>query len=253
MIDVHMHILFGVDDGPKTIEETMRLLEIAQAEGITDIISTSHAMHPQYNVEAKEVRNQVRLLNDKIADSGSGITLHSGQEVRLVADLVEKVKEKRVLTMADSRYLLLELPSGNVPNYTTSMISKLLAEGITPVIAHPERNRGIAEKPERLERLVRAGALAQITGGSVAGAFGKNIQNLSFQLIEANLIHLYGSDAHNTTVRPPLFAMGLDVLEKKLGGYADLLLENNRWVLDDEYVTILEPEILSKQKKWFFF
>ncbi|WP_039043094.1 tyrosine-protein phosphatase [Sporosarcina sp. ZBG7A] len=254
MIDIHMHILFGVDDGPKTIEETMRILEIAHGEGVTDIISTSHALHPQYHVAVDEVRSQVRLLNDIIESSSIGITLHSGHEIRLVEDLVGKLKEKTVLTMADSQYLLLELPSGTVPAYTTTIISQLLSEGVTPVIAHPERNRGIAEKPERLERLVRAGALAQITAGSVAGTFGKNIQKLSLQLIEANLIHLYGSDAHNTTVRPPLFEKGLEVLEKKrLGEYADLVLENNDRLLKNERLTILDTEGLVKQKKWWFF
>ncbi|MBD7909411.1 tyrosine-protein phosphatase [Sporosarcina gallistercoris] len=254
MIDIHMHILFGVDDGPQTIEETMRILEIAHSEGITDIIATSHALHPQYHVAADEVRSQVRLLNDIIESSNLGITLHSGQEIRLAEDIVDKLKEKTLLTMADSRYILLELPSGSVPHYTTSIIQKLLAEGVTPVIAHPERNRGIAEKPERLERLVRAGALAQITAGSVAGSFGKNIQKLSLQLLEANLIHLYGSDAHNTTVRPPLFEKGLDVMEKKkLGEYADLVLENNSQLLKNERLTILETEVLHKTKKWWFF
>ncbi len=254
MIDIHMHILFGVDDGPKTIEETMRILEIASSEGVTDIISTSHALHPQYHVEADEVRSQVRLLNDIIKSSDIGITLHSGQEIRLAEDLVEKLKEKTVLTLADTPYLLLELPSGTVPAYTTSIINQLQAEGVTPVIAHPERNRGIAEKPERLERLVRAGALAQITAGSVAGSFGKNIQKLSFQLMEANLIHFYGSDAHNTTVRPPLFEKGLDVLEKKkLGEYADFVLDNNECLLKNERISILEPEELRKSKKWLFF
>ncbi|MCM3756312.1 capsular biosynthesis protein [Sporosarcina aquimarina] len=254
MIDIHMHILFGVDDGPGTVDETMKLLEIAREEGITDIIATSHALHPQFNVEAEEVWSQVRLLNEIIESSGIGVTLHNGQEVRLADDLVEKLKKKTVLTMADSRYLLLELPSGSVPAYTTSIINQLLSEGITPIIAHPERNRGIAERPERLERLVRAGALAQITAGSVVGAFGKNIQKLSFQLIEANLIHLYGSDAHNTTVRPPLFEKGLDVLEKKkLGEYADLVLENNELLLKNERLTILEAQDLVKRKKWWFF
>lgn len=254
MIDIHMHILFGVDDGPQTIEETMRILEIASSEGVTDVIATSHALHPQYHVAADEVRSQVRLLNDIIKSSEIGITLHSGQEIRLAQDLVDKLKEKKILTLADSQYLLLELPSGMVPAYTTSIINQLLSEGVTPVIAHPERNRAIAEKPERLERLVRAGALAQITAGSVAGSFGKNIQKLSFQLIESNLIHLYGSDAHNTTVRPPLFEKGLDVLEKKkFGDYADLMIVNNEMLIKNERLTILETKDLESRKKWWIF
>ncbi|WJY26427.1 tyrosine-protein phosphatase [Sporosarcina trichiuri] len=254
MIDMHCHLLFGVDDGPKTIEETMRLLETLHAEGVTGIISTSHALQPQYHVPAEEVKSQLRLLEDILAGSDTPVTLHSGHEVRLAEDIVDKVKTGEVLTLAGSNYLLLELPSGSVPAYTTSIISQLLTEGITPIIAHPERNRGISEKPERLERLVHAGALSQITAGSIAGGFGKAIQKLSLQLIEANLVHCYGSDAHNTANRPPLFEKGLDILEKKrLGDYADLMLDNNEKIMTDKNLTILEPEALEKPKKWLFF
>ena len=91
----------------------------------------------------------------------------------------------------------------------------LLGEGKIPIIAHPERNRAIAEKPERLERLVRHGALAQVTAGSLSGHFGKNVQKLALQLIEANLIHTYGSDVHNLDDKTIPFQKGLDYLGKK--------------------------------------
>lgn len=251
MIDIHSHILFGVDDGPKTMEETLRMLEKAAAEGITDMIATPHAFSPHYHVASNEVIRQMELLKDKVQAAGISVTLHTGQEVRLHEHLVEKLKTKEALTLAGSRYVLLELPTQTVPAYTVNIIQDLLGEGIIPIIAHPERNRAIAEKPARLERLVRHGALAQITAGSVAGHFGKNVQKLSLQLLEANLVHTYGSDVHNMDTRPLLFNKGLDYLEKKKHhNLADILLENNERIVKNKPLFLLEPETPVCKKWW---
>lgn len=251
MIDMHSHILFGVDDGPETMEETVRILEQMVYEGVTDVIATPHAFSPHFHVSRNEIEGQIDLLKDVVRAARIPVKLHTGQEVRLCEHLVEKVLRGDALTLANSRYLLLELPTQSVPAYTVSIIQSLLGEGYIPIIAHPERNRAIAEKPERLERLIRNGALAQITAGSVAGHFGRNVQKLSLQLIEANLIHTYGSDVHNMTTRPALFEKGLDYLEKKkLHDLADILLENNERILRDETLFLLEPEMPALKRWW---
>ena len=251
MIDMHSHLLFGVDDGPETMEGTMRMIEEAAAEGITHLVVTPHAYSPQYHVPVEEVKSQVRMISDIISAAGIELTLSTGQEVRIHERLIENLLNKEILTLADSRYLLLELPTQHVPAYTVKIIQSLLEEGIVPIIAHPERNKGIAEKPERLERLVRHGALAQVTAGSLAGHFGKNVQKLSIQLIEANLIHAYGSDAHNTGSRPFLFNKGLEVLGKKVDQETvDMLLQNNQRIISNKLLTIYEPEIPVSKKWW---
>lgn len=251
MIDMHTHVLFGVDDGPERIEETMKMIEQAHKEGITDIICTSHSGHPQYDVTRKEIEGQIELLKDVSKAAGSAITLHAGQEIRISELITERLQKKELLTLAGSRYVLIELPSQSIPAYTIPLLQELIGLDIIPVIAHPERNRAIAEKPHRLERLIRHGAVAQMTAGSLAGHFGKNIQKLSLLLIESNLIHLYGSDAHNLKRRPFLFEKGLSILEKKqLADIADLLLDNNERILSNESLFMLEPE-LPKPKKLF--
>ncbi|PIC69180.1 capsular biosynthesis protein [Sporosarcina sp. P16b] len=251
MIDIHSHLLFGVDDGPDTIEGTMRMVEEAASEGITHLVVTPHAYSPQYHVPVQEVESQARMLRDIIQAAGIDLTLSVGQEVRLHEHIIENLLNKEILTLANSRYLLLELPTHHVPTYTIKIIQSLLEEGIVPIIAHPERNKGIAEKPERLERLVRHGALAQVTAGSVAGHFGKNIQKLSIQLIEANLIHAYGSDAHNTDNRAFLFNKGLEVLGKKVDmDTVDMLLLNNQQIIQNKLLTIYEPEVPVTRKWW---
>lgn len=251
MIDIHSHILYNVDDGPETLEETLQLLHQATSEGVNSIISTSHAFNPQYDVTNAIVQTQLAELQAHAKEAGLSIDLHTGHEVRIHEAIVDNVVTGKALTLAGSRYLLLELPSQTVPAYTVPVIEQLLAHEIVPVIAHPERNRAIAEKPERLARLIRRGAVAQVTAGSLAGHFGKAVQQLALQLVEANLVHTYGSDMHNTTTRPMLFNKGLDYLEKKkLVERLEILLDNNERILHNEHLTLLEP-LEATSKKWW--
>lgn len=250
MIDIHSHILYGVDDGPKDAEEAISMLEQAVNEGISQIISTSHSFHPQYNVSSSVVTQQVAHLQEQLNTRNIPLQIHCGQEVRLVENIVALLEKGEILTLANSDYLLLELPSSTVPNYTKRVINQLQEQGITPIIAHPERNKAIAEKPSRLEALLREGAVAQITAGSLAGHFGSSIQKISLDLVKANLVHTYGSDAHNLTTRPFLFDEGLNVLEKKKQLNAvDILLENNARIIENKPMILLEPEQIMK--KWW--
>nr|WP_106784345.1 CpsB/CapC family capsule biosynthesis tyrosine phosphatase [Lysinibacillus timonensis] len=251
MIDLHSHLLFNVDDGPQTFEESLEMLQKAANEGITQIISTSHALHPQYDVKADTVTSQVVELQTELDNRHIPLKIHVGHEVRLHEKIVELCLSNEIHRLAQSNYLLLELPSNSVPHYTKNIVNALITEGITPVIAHPERNKAIAERPSRLENLIREGAVAQITSGSLAGHFGRGVQKVSFDLVRANLVHLYGSDAHNLSTRPFLFQEGLDYLEKhKQIDAVDLFLENNERLLQDEMLIIYEPERVEKKKWW---
>ncbi|WP_192797461.1 tyrosine-protein phosphatase [Psychrobacillus glaciei] len=254
MIDIHSHILYGIDDGPSTREDTIKMLENAVKEGITEIISTSHAYHPQYHAEASAVKQQLITLQQEIDKQEIPLKLHIGHEVRLRDNIVDLLKEQKILTLAGSKYLLLELPSQGIPKYTTHVIHALLSENILPIIAHPERNRAIAENPARLTKLINNGAIAQVTAGSLAGHFGRGIQKLSLQLVDANLVHTYGSDVHNLKTRPYKFDAGLRYLEKhKRLDAVDIFLENNARIVENEEVIILEPEDLGKSKWWNIF
>ncbi|PKC52566.1 hypothetical protein RhiirA1_481212 [Rhizophagus irregularis] len=146
-------------------------------------------------------------------------------------------------TLAKSRYLLLELPSSTVPLYTIPIIQHLIRLEITPIIAHPERNRSIIERPTILENLIAHGALAQITAGSITGHFGRQIQKRSLQFIHSNLVHTYGSDVHHLTKRPLLFKEGLSYLEKKkLSSKVEIFLENNQRIINNQPLILKELE-----------
>lgn len=179
LIDMHSHILWDVDDGPTMLEETLQLLEYAVKEGITHLISTSHYNHPHYHVNYQVIKNKINLLQQMVIEHSIPLTIHTGHEVRLFENIISSYHSKEIHTFANSNYLLLELPTNTVPLHTANIISDLLKEGITPIIAHPERNRAIAEQPSKLTKLIRCGALAQITAGSLVSHFGKNIQKLS--------------------------------------------------------------------------
>lgn len=254
MIDIHTHILWAVDDGPKQMEETMHLLEQAVNEGITEIIATSHSFHPQYHVQYETINSQIQLLQVQLIKNNIPLTIHAGHEVRLSDNIIPLYKAKQIHTLANSNYILLELPAHTVPYYSINIIRELLTEGLVPIIAHPERNKAIAERPVYLERLIREGAMAQITAGSLAGHFGRTIQNLSLDLVKANLVHTYGSDVHNLTSRPFLFDEGLCYLEKKKELDAvEILLENNARIIRNSPLIVQEPEEIETTKWWKIF
>lgn len=253
MLDMHAHILPGVDDGPETVAESLALLEKAESEGITDIIATSHAYSPHYDVPKQQVLQGLEQLKAEMQKEKLNLQLHTGQEIRIHDKVVERIESGEALTLANSKYVLIELPSSGIPAYTVSVIQGMLNLNKVPIIAHPERNRAIAEKPSRLGRLITHGALAQITSGSLVGHFGKNVQRLSMQLVEANLVHAYGTDVHNLETRPAFFEEGLDQLDKHgHHDFADILLENNARILTNEDFILLEPQAIEKKKWWQF-
>lgn len=254
MVDIHSHILAGVDDGPESIDEAVRMLRKAVDEGITDLIATSHAYNPHYHVGKAAVEKKMLELQQVIDEHSIPITIHGGQELRIQDKTVDVLNNEEALTLAGSRYALIELPSSSVPSFTVPLIQQLMTQNIVPIIAHPERNKAIAEKPSRLERLISHGALAQVTSGSVAGHFGKGAQKAAMTLIRSNLIHFYGSDVHNLTTRPFLFNEGLDYMDKAhLTDYVDLFLENNARILEKKDAIILEPHLVAEKKWWNVF
>lgn len=254
MIDTHTHILPCLDDGAETMEHTKRLLEKAVNERLTGIIATPHAFHPSFQTNLSAVYKQIEIVSAYISEEQLPLKIYSGQECRLNEKLIEKLEAQEALTLAGSQYVLLELPSSNIPAYTVQIIQQLITRNYVPIIAHAERNQGIIEKPERLKELLVHGAMAQVTAGSLSGSFGKAIQRTAMNLIDANLIHVYGSDVHNLEKRPFHFNEGLEYLKKKKRhDIVDILLGNNERIILNEQFYVLEPEDIPKGKWWNMF
>lgn len=249
MIDIHSHILPGVDDGAKTEADSIAMAKAAIDEGIDTIIATPHHRNGQFENDRQMILTNVSILNDLFAKEDIPLTVLPGQEVRINGDMIEDIHNGELLALNDTKYLFVEFPSDHVPRYAKQMLFDIQVAGYTPIIVHPERNRELLEHPSKLYEFVRKGALTQVTAGSVVGKFGKSIQKFSNQLIEANQTHFIASDAHNTTTRG--FVMNdafQDVKNKHGHDYFYMLMENSQLLVDNMNVNRMEPEMIRKKK-----
>lgn len=218
MLDLHCHILPGVDDGAQTLEDAVQMAEQAVEEGITHILATPHHMKRDWRNEKKAVIQKVKELQSELDSRQIDLTIFPGQEVSIYGELLKDIEDNKILFTDEAHhYVLIEFPSTSIPAYTKRLFYELQLLGKTPVIVHPERNHQILEHPNKLKEFVDKGALAQLTAASYTGGFGKKIQKLSKQLIEANLVHIIASDAHNTGNRSFYMKEAYDQLAKDYG------------------------------------
>lgn len=216
MIDIHCHIVPGVDDGPQQLFECIEMANAAVKAGITHLFATPHHLNGQYENTKKDIMCRVNKLNQQLLQKNIPLVIHPGQELRIHRDLFMSLEMDEVLTLDNQgKYLLLELPSGEVPMYTQEMVYELLLKGITPIIVHPERNKEFSENPNLLFDLVKEGALTQLTSGSILGQFGKKIKAFSEKIIEHRLAHFVASDAHNTSSRGFTLKEAYETIAKK--------------------------------------
>ncbi|HCN61644.1 MULTISPECIES: tyrosine-protein phosphatase [Mammaliicoccus] len=251
MIDIHNHLLVGMDDGPQTLEETIDLLTQAKEQGITGIVVTPHHLHPRYNNIFSDVDNAIKDLTSNQQIKDFNIQLYPGQEIRITDKVLEDIDQHQIQGINHSKYLLIELPSNSMPHYTKNLLYEIQTKGFIPVIAHPERNKAIAQDINLLYELTNNGALSQVTASSLTGELGKNLQKLSIQMIEHNLIHFVASDAHHSKNRP--FGLGelfntskLKNMEPTIKG----LLNNNEAMIQNKDV-VKERPIEFKKSKFF--
>ncbi|WP_106498480.1 tyrosine-protein phosphatase [Lentibacillus sp. Marseille-P4043] len=250
MIDIHCHILPGIDDGAKTTAESLAMAQAAVQQGIHTIIATPHHQNGKYNNRKADIITYVADLNEQLQEEDIPLTILPGQETRINGDMIEEIKTDVLVPLnGDTKYLFVEFPSGSVPRYAKQMLFDIQVAGYTPVIVHPERNRAISEHPSILYEFVRTGALTQVTAASLAGKFGKNIQKFSHQLVEANLTHFIASDAHNTTTRGFTMKEAYQELRDQHGNEAFYtFMENCQLLVDNQNVIKNEPEPVKKKK-----
>ncbi|ASS96085.1 tyrosine protein phosphatase [Peribacillus simplex NBRC 15720 = DSM 1321] len=218
MIDIHCHILPGVDDGSADMEESFNMAKKAVEAGITHLFATPHHLNEKYVNVKSDIMDRVVRLNESFQQENIPLTIHPGQEVRIHRDIFTSLEKEEILTLDDNgMYLLLELPSGKVPTYTQEVIYELLLKGITPIIVHPERNKELIRNHKLLFELVQEGALTQLTSGSIIGLFGKSVQSFSKKIIEHNLAHFVATDAHNIGTRGLSLQQAYETITKAYG------------------------------------
>lgn len=217
MIDIHLHILPGVDDGPETMQETLTLAQTLVREGVREAIATPHYNDEYRQCSVAEVRARVHEVQEMLARANVPLQLFAGHEVLIKPELLQDVQAGRVATLNGSRYLLLELWNNEWIPETERVIFTLRASGITPIIAHPERYRAIQQDVKRLEKLVQQGILAQVTLGSLLGMQGNTARRTAETLLKKGLVHLLASDAHGLQKRPACIKEGMRQAVKLVG------------------------------------
>ncbi len=207
MIDIHTHILPGVDDGVKDDEEAIEFARVAAADGVTRIVATPHCRDGFYINERPRVVEDVQRLNRVLREAGVAVEVVPGAEVHLCPDLPERIRDGRALTLGDNgKTLLLELSLSQYPLDIENVVFQLKLAGIQVVFAHPERIRYFQDDASRYASVVRLGAYGQITTGSIVGTFGQEAAEFSEELLRKRLVHVIASDAHNVRGRPPVLS-----------------------------------------------
>jgi protein-tyrosine phosphatase len=249
MIDTHCHILPGLDDGPSDWDQSLRLATLLELDGITEVIATPHLLGQFDNLDrAERIREDVRFLNDKLRDSGLDLKVFPGAEVRLDRRITGLLEENKLLTLADSRYVLVELPS-EIWIDIESFIRDLVQMGYAPVIAHVERLLYLLQKPGVLHRWLEAGAFLQVTAPGLLNGWGRQVADFGWNLVLSGMASLVATDAHDGSTRKPRLKdvyeqivawMGLHIAER-------LCCINPQSVLESEK---MQPVFLAQNARF---
>ncbi len=202
MIDLHMHVLPGVDDGAKDIEDALEMCRIASESGVRGIVATSHGnLMPA--LSAAKYKEAYRFLKQELKNEEIPIRLYIGMEIFMDADAVSQIENSELLTLNGTRYVLVEFDFGEDLWMVNEYIQMLQESGYIPVIAHAERYQFVQAHPEEVFRWVENDCVIQVNKGSLLGAFGKRERETAFSLLQHNLVHVIASDAHGTRKRTP--------------------------------------------------
>ncbi len=255
MIDLHAHILPGLDDGPKKMDDTLELCRIAVEDGIHTIVATPHMFNELYSNTREGVLKSVDELRKRLLREDIPLEILPGADTHITSDLPHLIAEGKILTVGDGgRYLLLELPSNLVPQGVEKLLFSLRLRGITAIITHPERNGEIQSNPETLESILKGGHLAQITASSFTGKFGEEAEKCAEILLNAGLCHVVASDCHSG-YRPPVLSEAREIVESLVGKKETraIFYQNPRRILAGKDIGTTEPATLSMDKKgsWF--
>jgi protein-tyrosine phosphatase len=214
MIDIHHHLLFGLDDGSPDIETSLAMVDMAVGDGITHITCTPHANH-RYHFDPVVNAQRFEELQQRLDGK---VTLGMGCDFHLSYDNIEDaLKNRTKYTINQKQYLLVEFSDMLIPQGMTDTFYEMKIAGIHPIITHPERNQTIQRHTNRLIDWLREGCLAQITASSLTGRFGRTAQATAFSYLDKNWVHFIASDAHNLQSRPPIMSAAYKVIEDKYG------------------------------------
>jgi protein-tyrosine phosphatase len=233
MIDIHHHLLWGLDDGPTDIETSLAMIEMAVRDGITHIVCTPHA-NARWAFDPEVNRQKLDELTSRAMNK---VTLGLGCDFHLSYDNIEDaLKNRTKYTIHGKQYLLVEFADLMIPTSINDSFYEMMVAGMQPIITHPERNFTIQKHPERMKEWLRGGCLVQVTSGSLTGRFGKTAQAMAMQFLEKDWVHILATDAHSLQNRPPHLRESYEIVAKHFGRETAerLCVENPRAVFNGE-------------------
>ena len=220
MIDLHCHLLPGIDDGASDLETSLAMARMAVADGIEVVACTPHIMPGYYDNTGPGIRSAVANLQARLDEAEILLTLIPGADVHLVPNMAAGLKSGHLQTLGDSRYFLFEPPHHIAPPRLEEAVFEVMAAGYQPLITHPERLTWIEAHYEVIAGMARTGAWIQLTAGSITGMFGKRPQYWSERMLSEGLVHVIATDAHNLRRRVPVLSEAVEAVSERLGAEA---------------------------------
>ncbi len=260
MIDTHSHILPCLDDGVEDLEQALSAARVAVQDGIDGMVCTPHWISGIFENTRSIVMTAVESFQQHLQEQNIPLALYPGAELRVNLDIPAKIAQGSLLTLNESAYALIELPAEIIPPRIEDFFYSLQVEGLTPVIAHPERNPGLAKDPGRLYGWIESGVLAQLTAGSLLGKFGGTIRKLCLLMLDHGMVHLIATDCHGLSNRAPRLSKALKEAEATVGKTvaAQIFCENPLAIVRKGTMTPFELVPLGRRfslplKKYFSF
>jgi protein-tyrosine phosphatase len=249
MIDIHSHILPGIDDGADTIETTIEMLKVVQADGIKTIFATPHYYRGHFDNDYKQVKKYVNEIRNWISLSNSDIQIEilPGQEVFISNYTLMLYKEGIIGTLNNTRYMLVELPFDNLDNTTLDVLYELRLLGVIPIIAHPERYSYIIEKPSSINQLISEGCLFQINSGNILGGINKQAKRTADILIKHGICDFIASDVHRIGNRYSRVYSAYEKVKKDNSKLGKSLMDNMQKLIENTYIEHSSEKIKEKR------
>lgn len=225
MVDIHSHVVWGLDDGASDIEQSLGMLRAAAESGTTDIVATPHA-NAEFRYQAELLEERMRELT---ARTGGKPRIHRGCDLHLSFDNIDEVMQRPGrYSINGKQYLLVEFPDFQVGKHLDGVLQRLLDSGIVPVVTHPERNPVLQRELSRVEEWVELGCLVQVTALSICGGFGKTAHSAATRLLEQGLVHVVASDAHDPEHRHTRLDEAYGIVKSRYGEEeADIMFTHN--------------------------
>lgn len=252
MIDIHSHLLPGIDDGSENLNVSLQMARDAVADGVTHALMTPHHLNGRYVNHASDVIKLTADFQTELNNANIPLTVFPSQEVRINGGLLSALDDGDILTTDEQgTYILIEFPSDDVPAFTMDMLFQIQQRGLVPIIVHPERNTRLMKEPQLLNDMVSRGAYAQVTASSYVGTFGKAVTAFSEDIIANGLAHLFASDAHHIPGRKYNMRAAFDKLTKQYGQSMVNEFDNNARALVNGEPLVRWHETPIKKKMFF--